>query len=156
MSARVLVTGGRKYDDREFIYGKLDELHNQVGIALVIHGAATGADSLARGWAVSRGVQHDPHPADWKNVSVEGALVKYNKFGAYNAAAGHQRNDRMLRLACPTHAMVFLGGAGTEDMYRRIVRARKLGQQVELLDYRVEGWRLRNGEWGGLTEGRRA
>ena len=63
---RVLVCGGREYNDASQLIHELDSLHREMPIAELIHGAARGADSLAAAWAHSRGVPDRPFPADWK------------------------------------------------------------------------------------------
>ena len=49
---RILVCGGRNYTDRDHIWNTLCEIDATRGpITVVIHGAATGADSEAMIWA---------------------------------------------------------------------------------------------------------
>jgi hypothetical protein len=67
---RILVTGSRRYKDRERVYTVLDGLHRRFGGLLVVHGWADGADTLADDWVGDRWRQGDPdraerHPADW-------------------------------------------------------------------------------------------
>ena len=78
---RVLVCGGRDYTDRGAVFAALDELHAREPIALLIHGAARGADSLGGEWAAARGVPVQAFPADWKK---------------HGRAAGPKRNQQML------------------------------------------------------------
>lgn len=54
---RVLVCGGRDYDDRARVFAELDALQP---IRMVIHGNARGADALAHQWGLSRRVQAAP------------------------------------------------------------------------------------------------
>lgn len=105
---KVLVCGGRDFTDREFLFAVLDQFHQTEGIALLIHGAARGADSLARDWARARGVWIRSCPADWRT---------------HGLAAGPIRNQQMLELL-PDVVIAFEGGKGTADMVRR---ARKAG-----------------------------
>ncbi len=109
---RVLVTGGRDYINTYELFGKLNELHNEVGITVVIHGGASGADALAGNWARSRKVQEIACPADWD---------KHGK------AAGPIRNQEMLEQHKPDLVVAFSGGRGTADMVRR---ARDAGVRV--------------------------
>lgn len=119
---RVLVFGGRNYADRRKVYEVLDRLHAQTPIDVIIEGEATGADTLAREWAESRGVSVEPYPADWGNVSRPGAVVRRNRSGKlYDAAAGSLRNEKMLRIGKPDRAIGFPGGRGTLDMARKCV-----------------------------------
>lgn len=117
---RVVVCGGRDFDDLGFVWSELDAIHASDGpITLVIHGAATGADDLARRWAEDNNIPTDPHPADWSDIHAPGAVVKTNRFGKpYNALAGFWRNQKMADLE-PDLVIAFPGEEGTKDMVRR-------------------------------------
>ena len=55
---RVVVTGGRYFDDAPRLFGALDTLHQHRGpITCVIQGGGAGADELARSWAVLRRIE---------------------------------------------------------------------------------------------------
>lgn len=110
---RVLVCGGRDFDDRELVRVVLDRIHKETPITAIIHGAAPGADTLAGWWATVNEVQNLDYPADWNR---------------YGRAAGPMRNDLMLRVAKPDMVLAFPGGRGTADMVRR---ARSAGVPVE-------------------------
>lgn len=118
---RVLVCGGRDYADRARLFAVLDHYHAESGgFAVVIHGAAPGADSLADEWARLRGVPVEAYPAAWDDLSAVPCVPRRRRDGVpYNAAAGGIRNERMLREGRPDVVLVFPGGRGTEDMYRR-------------------------------------
>ena len=94
---RVLVCGGRDYRNRERVYRVLDTVQP----AVVIHGDARGADTLASDWAKSRGVQCETYPAQW------------NRFGR---RAGYLRNQQMLDEGKPDLVIAFPGGSGTAMM----------------------------------------
>lgn len=100
---RVLVCGGRKYDNGVSLYGVLGRLHREHNIALVINGGAPGADSLASKWAKANGVPCQTHHAKWDR---------------YGRRAGPIRNALMLDQN-PDIVIAFPGGAGTADMVRR-------------------------------------
>lgn len=103
MAERVLVCGGRDYDDGGAVGATLCALNAEMGIAVIIEGGARGADRLARQWAECAGVPYLTVDADWK---------KYGK------AAGAIRNAEMLKQE-PTLVVAFPGGRGTADMVRR-------------------------------------
>lgn len=110
---RVLVCGGRDYDDRDHIWNTLTAINSERRINLIIHGAATGADSEGMLWAQSMlGRKHAPFVADWKK---------------HGRAAGPIRNQRMLDEGKPDLVVAFPGGRGTADMVRR---ARAAGVEV--------------------------
>lgn len=135
--SRVLVTGGRTYADRAFVYATLDALHAACPVEVIIHGDARGADTLAREWAVSRRVQHDPYPAKWDLLAgVEPWKIKRNHRGSYNSHAGFDRNWEMLRKGCPTHVVAFCGNRGTAHMCETVLYSISCGQQIEFIDHR--------------------
>jgi len=73
---RVLVFGGRDYNDGRCLYRVLDAVHERGNITCIVEGEASGADKLARLWAEDRGVAVDPYPADWDNIDRPGAVVR--------------------------------------------------------------------------------
>lgn len=107
MSHKVLVCGGRDYQDRDFAFAALDRFAAKFGVECVIHGAAKGADTLADEWAGSRGVSVRRFPANWERDGK---------------AAGLIRNQEMIDKAEPTAVIAFPGGRGTADMVARAKR----------------------------------
>lgn len=101
---RVLVCGGRDFENREWLYRVLDELHVERAIEVIIQGGARGADWMARDWARSRMVEGKTYEADWK---------KHGK------AAGPKRNAVMLAEGKPDLVVAFPGGRGTADMVEK-------------------------------------
>lgn len=102
---KLLVCGGRDYNDREYLERKLDEISRLFGpIHLVIDGAARGADTLAHNWAMARGIPAERFPADWNR---------------YGKRAGSIRNREMAgRLSSNDLVVAFPGGRGTADMIK--------------------------------------
>lgn len=109
---RVLVCGGRGYNDRSRVTDVLCALHFKAGVSCVIEGGARGADRLARDWANTSIVPVETYEADWENQ------------GSF---AGPARNARMLAEGKPDLVIAFPGGRGTADMMRK---ARKAGVEV--------------------------
>lgn len=106
---KILVCGGRDYDNLALVYQTLDAIHAERTIKCVIHGGARGADACAWNWAVQRDIPQMSYPADWK---------------AHGRVAGPRRNQTMLDLHPDIQLVVaFPGGAGTRDMIKRAVRA---------------------------------
>lgn len=108
MKQRVLVCGGRDYDDAQSLAMVLDAAHYANPIECLIHGAARGADTLAADWALSHDVLCKAYPADWDR---------------HGRAAGPIRNTRML-LELPHLVIAFPGGKGTADMIRQAEAAK--------------------------------
>jgi hypothetical protein len=94
----VIVTGGRNFMQRSFLYESLDKIHKNNKIDLVINGGASGADSLSTEWAIERGVDFKIIPAEW---------------GKYGKSAGPKRNRLMLARYPEATVVAFEGGSGT-------------------------------------------
>ena len=113
---RVLVCGGRNYDDVRTFVSTLDSIHNDRKITQIIHGGARGADSLADTWGELTGVPVKCFPANWKSLG---------------RVAGPIRNSLMLEEGKPDLVVAFPGGFGTANMVRQ---ARKAGIHVIKVD----------------------
>jgi len=109
---RILVCGGRDYQNEEELSNILDVLHSKTPVSVVISGNARGADSLGENWAKKRGISVLKFPADW---------------ATYGRSAGHIRNREMLEKGGPNLVVAFPGGAGTANMIRQ---ARQKGVPV--------------------------
>lgn len=120
MAERVLVCGGRFFNDRDFIWNKLIELDAEHGpFKVVIHGCATGADQEGMGWAQACGRLHAPFKAAWRDISHPNAVIRQGAGYLYDALAGHRRNQRMIDEGRPELVIAFPGGTGTADMVKR-------------------------------------
>ncbi|MFL7901590.1 DUF2493 domain-containing protein [Azospirillum argentinense] len=118
MTIRVLVCGGRDYQDHKAVFAALDRIHGEREIGVVIHGACiqrgmlSGADRWAEAWAQAREVPYWGFPAPWN---------------AEGNRAGPIRNARMLEKGKPHVVVGFPGGRGTNGMLRL---AREAGVEV--------------------------
>lgn len=104
---RILVCGGRYYDDWGFVSKTLKD----IGPTVLIQGGAPGADRLAQKWAERNAVPVVTYPANW-NAGKKG---------------GPMRNAFMLADGRPNLVVAFPGGAGTADM---IAKAEAAGVRV--------------------------
>lgn len=105
---RVLITGGRDFDDETLLNETLDRLHAKTPITCVIHGAAKGADRLAGQWAQANSVEEIVCPADWRR---------------HGRGAGPVRNKLMLEEHNPDLIVAFPGGKGTANMVQPAEKA---------------------------------
>ena len=101
---RLLVTGGRHFDEAALVYDVLSQLHKHYAIGALIHGGAKGVDSHAGQWASLHGVHQIIFLPDWKR---------------HGLLAGHDRNTRMLTEGKPDACIAFPGGKGTADMAKK-------------------------------------
>lgn len=120
---RVLVCGGRHYNDLECVYHVLSNIHTETPISVIIEGGATGADRFGKTWGKQSGIPVETYKADWDDMS-EPCVRRVNKSGKeYNALAGHKRNKRMLDEGKPDLVVAFKGGNGTKDMIEQSLKA---------------------------------
>lgn len=135
----LIIAGGRDFTDYNLLCQSLDHLlkNTDKSMITVFSGKAKGADSLGEDYATERGIKVKPFPADWDNITVEGAVIKTTRAGKkYNARAGILRNQEMLD-AGATHLVAFWDGKsrGTNDM---ITRAKRAGIQVRVINYELK------------------
>jgi len=121
---RVLVCGGRRWGwafhdapelmqrralrERTQTFVVLTKIDQAVGIDVIIHGDAKGADRLAQRWADANRCPVERWPADWKTLG---------------RAAGPMRNTQMLDEGHPDLVVAFPGGVGTSDMVGKALDA---------------------------------
>lgn len=75
----VLITGSRKWTKESVLYDRLNRLEPH----LVIHGCASGADTIANDWCESTKTPVARFPADWRR---------------WGRGAGMKRNRQMIHL----------------------------------------------------------
>lgn len=105
---RILVTGGRDYDDLWTIHEVLDGIHKATPITCLIEGGSLGADRFARSWAERNGVRIETYKADWTTLG---------------RVAGPRRNERMINEGQPDRVVAFPGGKGTANCVSQARRA---------------------------------
>lgn len=118
---RVIVTGGREYADKGFLFDILDRIHSKRPVSLLVEGGARGADALAREWANARDIPFKTVEANWER---------------YGGRAGPVRNHKMLREEKPALVVAFIGRIGTPHM---VAISRRAGVRV------IETWKLSAG-----------
>jgi len=108
---KVIITGGRDYNDRGMVFEVLDFINPD----MVIHGGCTGADSIAHDWAINRSV----------------AWVRYPYPSEYGKAGGPIRNKQMCQEHPDAIVIAFPGGKGTESCVREAVKLNMIVLRVE-------------------------
>lgn len=102
---RIVVTGGREFNDQRVISRALRAVHEKHGISCLIAGGARGADINCQAWAERQRIPVAVYRADWN---------------AFGKRAGILRNQQMIDEGKPEAAVAFPGGRGTADMVRRL------------------------------------
>lgn len=109
---KVIVTGGRNYSDRNFIYQTLDHFKPTE----IINGGASGADRISTEYAKERNIPLKIYNADWD---------------FYGRSAGPVRNELMLSENSDAIVLAFAGGKGTQDcVTRAIVKKMKIYHEM--------------------------
>lgn len=99
---KIIVTGGRDYQDLVTVRRVLSEYHQEPR-PILVHGGARGADRIAAYVARELGWHVVAYPADWRR---------------HGRAAGPIRNQEMADAGADL-CIAFPGGRGTADMVRR-------------------------------------
>lgn len=105
---RVLVCGGRDYQDRAKVFAALDKVTAKHGQLEILHGACEDRNGQMRGadrWADEYAEVH--------NLMVIRCRADWEKYGR---AAGPRRNRFMLEVWEPDAVVAFPGGDGTKGM----------------------------------------
>lgn len=110
---RVLVCGGRDFDQAKALGRALTALHAERPFSLIVTGGAAGADYWAGRWAAHERLPLCTFPPHWKTMGKR---------------AGPVRNGWMLEFARPELVVAFPRangriGEGTADMTRQAIAA---------------------------------
>lgn len=115
---RLIIAGGREFNDYELLKEKLDNLLiNNTNDVEIVSGKARGADSLGEKYAKEKGYLIKEFPAKWNE---------------YGKRAGYLRNEEMALYA--THCVCFWDGKskGTKHM---IDLAKKSNLNLRVVSY---------------------
>ncbi|MFN4922630.1 DUF2493 domain-containing protein [Bradyrhizobium sp.] len=118
---RILVCGGRHFEDAEKVHRELVRLHWQRRITVLIHGSMTGAGIAAEEWARRNDVAVVRYPPNWE---------------LYGKKAEGRRNDFMLEDSRPALVLAFPGGRHTAALIQRATNA-----QIPVLAIPADGAR---------------
>lgn len=117
---RIGVTGGRHFANFHLVVHTLRQMPAD---ATLVHGACSGADSLAaEWWGDIQGRAVEPHPANWDGSCRTECTPGHRRtvLGVPDRcpAAGPYRNQEMVDSGLDL-LIAFPGGHGTADMVRR-------------------------------------
>lgn len=119
---KVIIAGSRNFNNYTLLKSELDKLFSEPFI--VVSGGAKGADSLGEMYANEKGYLVERYLPKWNDLTVSNCVIKYNSYGAYNALAGHNRNQEMLNAVIKNSdsgcVVAFWDGKskGTENMIK--------------------------------------
>ncbi|MDU6748097.1 MAG: DUF2493 domain-containing protein [Bradyrhizobium sp.] len=103
---RLLVCGGRHFEDAEMVHHELTALHWRKPISVVVHGSIAGVGIIAEAWARRHGIAVVRYPPNWE---------------FYGKKAEGLRSDFMLTDSRPDFVVAFPGGRHTADLVQRAI-----------------------------------
>ena len=103
---RLLVCGGRHFEDAEMVHNELTALHWRKPISVVVHGSIAGVGIIAEAWARRHGIAVVRYPPNWE---------------FYGKKAEGLRSDFMLTDSRPDFVVAFPGGRHTADLVQRAI-----------------------------------
>lgn len=110
---KLIIAGGRDFDDFEYLCETLDIWDNVNEITQVVCGMAKGADLLGRTWAKSNGIEVIEMPAQWRIN------------GMFDRTAGYRRNVEMANVADSLLAFWDGKSRGTKHMIDTMKKMKK-------------------------------
>jgi hypothetical protein len=112
MTRRILICGSRDFFDAKQIEDLMRLLPADDPHAVIMHGDAEGADTIANRYAVKYGFEVLKFPANWAGLGKRAGVI---------------RNQQMLTEGKPTEVWAFYSDSGktpgTSDMVRRAKEA---------------------------------
>ena len=118
---RVIIAGSRDFSDYQLLCEKMDRLLSNVKEPItVVCGEARGADTLGEQYALERGYEVLPFPADWER---------------YGRSAGYRRNTQMAENADALVDFWYGKSMGTRHM---ISIAKSHGLKVRVVSFEVK------------------
>lgn len=130
---KIAIIGSRRFDDYDLLKSIMKAY--QQNVTSVISGGAKGADELAKRWS-KEFLKKEPTiiRPNWKDISHQDALIKYDDKGnIYDARAGLRRNELIAQQADLIIAFWDGQSKGTKQI---ILYARQIGKEVEVIKYR--------------------
>ena len=116
---KVIVAGSRDCSDYDLVSEAITEGLEELKIEIteLVSGGAAGVDKTGELWAKQHDVNIVTFIPKWKDIKAEGAVIKENKYGKYNANAGFARNAEMADYADALIA-IDLNTNGTNNMIK--------------------------------------
>lgn len=119
---KVIVAGGRDFNDYKFLENNLDQIFQddtrfEFDVPVIVCGEAYGADKLGKQYAYNHNLSVDSYPAQW------------DKLGK---SAGYRRNEVMAKVADMCIAFWNGESKGTKHM---IETMQKLNKPVIIIRY---------------------
>lgn len=114
---KVVICGDRDCNDMKVLLQAIKDA--DFAITEVVSGTSKGADKLGEEYAKANNLPIKSFPAAWKDLDVDGSVVKEGQYGKYNSRAGFMRDIEMVEYADAVLALQPYGeSAGTQITIR--------------------------------------
>lgn len=124
----LLITGSRNHRDVELIESSIEAVARQHGAELLVHGQATGADTIAGKYAKKIGLPVIEVPALWDSEGKAAGPIRNSRMLGYATALASASNTLVRLLAFPLE-----GSKGTYHMIKLCDAAHIPGDTFERL-----------------------
>ena len=117
MKTRIIIAGGRDFQDYDYLIDSCDEILKQYDNVELVGGGAKGADALGKHYAELRQYDYKLFPADWDK---------------HGRSAGPIRNKQMAEYA---DALIVFWDGKSRGSANMIKQAEKCCHYIHILDY---------------------
>ncbi len=135
-----VIFGDRKFTDYSELLRAVKE--SKFEITRVVNDGSKGSAALAERFAKENKLPLDTIKAEWDELDVPGAVVKYNDYGkAYNSKAGFDANQKLAEIAeCAIGLQLDGNAREVQDVSNRMKKLEKpvyiLGpKESELIEF---------------------
>ncbi len=101
---RLLISGGRHFDDAAVILSELNRIHAEYPVTVLIHGGLPALGSSAEDWARQNDIHIVRYPANWSLLGKQ---------------ADAKRNRFMLEDSRPDALLAFPGGRHLQELVQQ-------------------------------------
>ena len=122
---KVAVIGGRKFQNFQFVFEKLNKLNGMKPITQIVSGGAGGADAIGKLYAEQSGIEYKEFPALWHILDHPDALIRERNGRKYDARAGFRRNRDIVNAADVVIAFWDGKSPGTADSVKYATESNK-------------------------------
>ncbi len=115
---RILVCGSRSIHDVPWVHSQITEFVRSLNLPqlpILVEGEARGVDTIAKHYALNRGWQIEPYPADWEHLGK---------------SAGFIRNEQMIKVSDAVLVLWYGTSPGTKHDINLCVKYHKIHKVV--------------------------
>ena len=110
---KIIISGSRNYNNKEFVYKKLDEILREYKHIVIVEGGATGVDALARQYAIDNYIPYKEFPASWSLFGRKAGVLRNQQMADYSDVLiafynGSRGTSNMIKEAKKRHLIIHI------------------------------------------------